>query len=471
MTVVVLPVARAATSLGSGQRSSPPMQPPAMVDADPAVQPSGGRRDPLALLAAQEATRLPWLLPERRRRMAESPFAFFRGAAAVMAADLGAELAVRPHSGQIVQLCGDAHLLNFGFYGSPERNLLFDINDFDETHPGPFEWDLQRLAASLVLAARSLDFSDKQQLKVVRQAVRAYGKAVVSFAAMDVIPMWVWRPDLDRLIAETPSRCLRHHLKQVVARALKRNSRQAAGKLCERDDAGCLRIRHDPPLIWRFEQLEERWHGGVPLQQWITFSQAGYHSTIRPELRHLLAQFALADVALKAVGVGSVGTRCAIGLHVGRQSGELLLLQSKQAEASVLAPYWPHAAGPAHQGERVVQGQRLMQTASDAFLGWTSNLDGEHFYRRHFRDWKGAVDITTLDAEALGEYGKLCAWTLAKAHARSGDRLALAEHLESNQALVDTLQEQALRHADLAGHDHGLLVAATTALRAGREID
>lgn len=417
---------------------------------------AAGRPDPLALLAAQEATRLPWLVPERRRRMAESPFAFFRGAATVMAADLGGQ----GHSGLIVQLCGDAHLLNFGFYGSPERNLLFDINDFDETHPGPFEWDLQRLAASLVLAARSQNLSQKQQLKAVRQAVRAYRKAISGFAVMDVIPMWVWRPDLDRLIAACRSGCLRRHLKDVVAHALRRNSRQAAGKLCESDGAGGLRIRHDPPLVWRFEELEERWHGGVPLQQWIEFSQAGYHSTIRPDLRHLLAQFELVDLALKAVGVGSVGSRCAIGLFVGRQSGELLLLQSKQAEASVLAPYWPHPDGYAHQGERVVQGQRLMQTASDAFLGWTSNLDGEHFYRRHFRDWKGAVDVSLLDAEALGDYGKLCAWTLAKAHARSGDRCALAAHLEADQAFVDTLQQQALHHADLAEHDHGLLLAA-----------
>lgn len=431
-----------------------------MVDADPAVQPSGGTRDPLALLAAQEATRLPWLVDERRRRMAESPFAFYRGAAAVMAADLGTDLAARPHAGPVVQLCGDAHLLNFGFYGSPERNLLFDINDFDETHPGPFAWDLQRLAASLVLAARSLGFSDKQQLKAVRQAARAYRKAMARFAAMDVIPMWVWRLDLDRLIAESPSRCLRDHLKDVVARALRRNSRQAAGKLCESDGAGGLRIRHDPPLMWRFAQLDEHWHGGVPLQQWIDFLEAGYDATIRPDLRHLLAQFELVDHALKAVGVGSVGTRCAIGLYVGRRSGELLLLQSKQAEASVLAPYWRDFDGPVHQGERVVQGQRLMQTASDAFLGWTNNLDGQHFYWRHFRDWKGAVDVSCMDSEALGEYGKLCAWTLAKAHARTGDRLALAAHLEADQTLVDTFQEQALRHADLAEHDHGLLLAA-----------
>ncbi|MBM5801930.1 MAG: DUF2252 domain-containing protein, partial [Cyanobacteria bacterium K_DeepCast_35m_m2_023] len=404
--------------------------------------------------------RLPWLLDERRRRMADSPFAFFRGAAAVMAADLAAT----PHSGQIVQLCGDAHLLNFGFYGSPERNLLFDINDFDETHPGPFEWDLQRLAASLVLAARSLGLAQKQQLKAVRQAVRAYRKAISGFAAMDVIPMWVWRPDLPRLIADNPSRCLRHHLNDVVARALKRNSRQAAGKLCESDGAGGLRIRHDPPLVWRFAELDEQWHGGVPLQEWIDFVQGGYHSTIRQEMRHLLSQFDLVDTAIKAVGVGSVGTRCAIGLFVGRQSGELLLQQSKQAEASVLAPYLPNPDGPEHQGERVVQGQRLMQTASDPFLGWTTNLDGQHFYRRHFRDWKGAVDVSCLDAEALGEYGKLCARTLAKAHARSGDRLALAAHLEGDTGLVDTLQEQALRHADLAEHDHRLLVGAAAAV-------
>jgi len=413
------------------------------------------RVDPLELLARQEEQRLPWLVPERQRRMADNPFAFFRGAAAVMAADLSRA----PHSGQMVQLCGDAHLLNFGFYGSPERSLLFDINDFDETHPGPFEWDLQRLTASLILAARSLNLSEKQQLKLVRRCTRAYIKAIGYFAALPFLTMWIWHPDLKRLIAESPSRCLRQHLKSVVTRALQRNSRQAAGKLCEPDGEGGLRIRHDPPLVWRFAELDEQWHGGVPLESWIKHGQDAYFATLRPHMRHLLSQFRLVDLALKAVGVGSVGTRCTIGLFVGEDPDELLLLQSKQAERSVLAPYVSCGA-PEHQGERVVQGQRLMQTASDTFLGWATNMDGQHFYRRHFRDWKSSVDVTCLDAEALGEYGKLCAWSLAKAHARSGNRRNLVQYLDNGPSFVDQLQAQALQHADLAEQDHARLLTA-----------
>ncbi len=412
------------------------------------------RPDPLQLLSQQECTRLPWLVPVRRARMAESPFAFFRGAAAVMASDLSRQ---GPASGQMVQLCGDAHLLNFGFYASPERSLLFDINDFDETHPGPFEWDVQRLAASLVLAARSLNLSGPEQLKVCRRGIRAYGKAIERFAALSFSAMWVWRPDLDDLIASSPSRTLREHLKVVVSRARKRDSRQAAGKLCEPDGAGGLRFRHDPPLVWRFAELEERWHGGVSLEEWIQFSQQAYFATLRPEMRHYLRQYRLVDLALKAVGVGSVGTRCAIGLFVGDSPDEVLVLQSKQAEQSVLAPYSPAPEVPEHQGERVVHGQRLMQTASDPFLGWATNLEGQHFYRRHFRDWKGAVDVACLDAEALGAYGKLCAITLAKAHARSGNRRALAAYLQTQPGFVEAQQELALVHANRAEQDHAHL--------------
>ena len=417
------------------------------------------RPDPLELLSQQEATRLPWLVPVRRSRMAENPFAFFRGAAAVMAADLSRQ----NHSGQMVQLCGDAHLLNFGFYASPERSLLFDINDFDETHPGPFEWDVQRLAASLVLAARSLGLSGNQQLKVCRRGVRAYAKAIARFAELPFATMWVWRPDLDELIVNSPSRTLRHHLKSVVSHARLRDSRQAAGKLCESDGSGGLRFRHDPPLVWRFAELEERWHGGVSLEHWIRFGQHAYFASLRPEIRHFLNHFRLVDLALKAVGVGSVGSRCTIGLFVGEDPDELLVLQSKQAEPSVLAPYIEAPDVPEHQGERVVQGQRLMQTASDIFLGWAINMDGQHFYRRHFRDWKGAVDVTCLDMEALAEYAKLCAITLAKAHARSGNRRGLAAYLERQTGFIDTMQEQALLHADQAEQDHSRLVASMAA--------
>jgi hypothetical protein len=420
----------------------------------PAAPPLPAERpDPLALLIQQEEQRLPWLLPVRHSRMAESPFAFFRGAAAVMASDL----ARRPHSGLMVQLCGDAHLLNFGFYGSPERQLLFDINDFDETHPGPFEWDVQRLAASLVLAARSLGLSEKQQGKICRRGVRTYAEAMAQFAAMPMLPMWVARLPLERLIDQRASANLRCHLEGVIASALRRDSRQAVRKLCESDGSGGLRFRHQPPLIWRFEHLPEQWMQGLQWQEWVAAVKASYISSLAPALQHLLSQFRLVDSAFKAVGVGSVGTRCGISLFVGEHPDDILVLQVKQANASVLAPYLDRPA-PEHQGQRVVQGQRLLQTASDSFLGWCTNPAGEHLYGRSFRDWKGSVDVTQLDADGLKDYGKLCAWTLAKAHARSGDRRAIAAHIGDPRAYGRQLLEPAIEHADLAVHDHALLL-------------
>jgi hypothetical protein len=412
----------------------------------------------LPLLQQQEAQRLPWLVPVRHSRMAQSPLAFFRGAAAVMAADL----ARQPHSRLMVQLCGDAHLLNFGFYASPERSLLFDINDFDETYPGPFEWDVQRLAASLVLAARSLGLSGAQQEKICRRSLRAYAKAMAEFAAMPLLQMWVTRLDLERLLAESHDGCLQNHLRDVTAAACRRNSRQGIRKLCESDGAGGLRFRHDPPLIWRLSHLDQQWLGQMGWQSWAEHAYHSYLQSIRPEMRHLLSGFRLVDAAYKAVGVGSVGTRCGIGLLVSDDPDEVLLLQSKQAEPSVLAPYLSGVV-PAHQGQRVVQGQRLMQTASDAFLGWTTNPSGEHFYYRQLRDWKASVDVSCLDANALKDYGKLCAWTLAKAHARSGNRRALATHLGKGKVFAATVLEQAITHADQAEQDHRQWLSAIAA--------
>ena len=412
------------------------------------------RPDPLDLLEQQEAQRLPWLLPVRHSRMAESPFAFFRGAAVVMAADLGR----RPHSGLIVQLCGDAHLLNFGFYASPERQLLFDINDFDETHPGPFEWDVQRLAASLLLAARSLGLSEAQQSKICRRGVRAYGEAMAEFAAMATLPMWVVRLPLERLINQRASANLRCHLERVTANALRRDSRQAVRKLCESDGQGGLRFCHQPPLIWRFEALPAEWLAGLDHEAWNVAVYELYVASLSPAMRQLLARFRLADVALKAVGVGSVGTRCAVSLLLGDHPDDVLVIQGKQAEPSVLAPHLPELQAPAHQGERVVQGQRLMQTASDPFLGWATNPLGQSLYFRHFRDWKASVDVAQLDADGLKDYAKLCGWSLAKAHARSGDRHAIAAHIGDPKAYGRQLLELATEHADWAVHDHALLL-------------
>jgi uncharacterized protein (DUF2252 family) len=416
---------------------------------------SGPRLDPLELLRHQEANRLPWLLPERRRRMAESPFAFFRGAAIVMAADLGRQ----PHSGLMVQLCGDAHLLNFGFYGSPERQLLFGITDFDETHPGPFEWDVQRLAASFVLAARSLGLSEKQQSRICRRTVRAYGEAMADFAAMAQMPMWVARLPLERLIDERASANFHHHLSQVTAAALQRDSRQAVRKLCEADSSGALRFRHQPPLIWRFDELDPAWLAGMDWQDWSQTMLHSYMRSISSAMQHLLAQYQFTDSALKAVGVGSIGTRCGITLFVGPHPEDILVLQGKQAEPSVLAPH-VNLPAPEQQGQRVVEGQRLLQTASDAFLGWTTNPAGDHIYIRHFRDWKASVDVAQLDADGLKDYGRLCGWTLAKAHARGGDRRAMAVHIDDPKHFAQGVLEQAVHHADLAEADHASFVGA-----------
>ena len=421
------------------------MQPPVLVD----------RPNPIDLMLAQEESRLDWLLPVRHSRMAVSAFTFFRGTAVVMAADL----ARQPHSGVMVQLCGDAHLLNFGFYASPERQLLFDLNDFDETHPGPFEWDVQRLAGSMVLAARDLNLSVKQQEKVCRRTVRAYAKAMAQFAAMPVMEMWVMQLDLVDLIEEAESKILKRHVQSLAARARQRNSRQAVSKLCEKDLSGELRFRHDPPLIFRFSEFQGKWlDDGLSWQQWHEQAFQLYLDNIRPELRTLLSNFQHIDSAFKAVGIGSMGMRCAVGLWMDQRGQEMLVFQGKQAQASVLAPY-VNLPVPDHQGQRVVQGQRLMQTASDPFLGWTSTPAGNHYYWRQFRDWKLSVDVSLLDAEGLSEYGELCAWTLAKAHARSGDRGAICEAIGSSKAFTGTVLEQAVGHADQAQLDHQSLLS------------
>ena len=421
------------------------MQPPVLVD----------RPDPIELVLAQEKSRLDWLLPVRHSRMAESAFTFYRGSAVVMAADL----ARQPHSGVMVQLCGDAHLLNFGFYASPERHLLFDLNDFDETHPGPFEWDVQRLAASMVLAARDLNLSVKQQEKVCCRTVRAYAKAMADFAAMPAMEMWVLQLDLERLIEETESKTLQRHVQSLAAKAKQRNSRQAVSKLCDKGSSGDLRFRHDPPLIFRFSEFQGKWlDHNMSQDEWQEEMHKQYLTSIRPDLQVLMSHFHLVDVALKAVGVGSVGTRCAIGLWVNQRGEEVFVWQSKEAQPSVLAPY-VNVPVPDHQGQRVVQGQHLMQTASDPFLGWTSSPAGDHFYCRQFRDWKLSVDVSLLDAEGLTDYGRLCGWTLAKAHARSGDREAICAEIGSPKAFAASVLEQAMGHADQAQLDHQLLLS------------
>lgn len=411
------------------------------------------RPDSLALLLEQERGRVQGLLGVRHTRMAVSPFTYFRGAAVVMASDLARE----GHSGLTVQLCGDAHLLNFGFYASPERQLLFDINDFDETYPGPYEWDVIRLMTSLLLAARSNGLSSKDQEAVCLRGARAYADAMAEFAKMPFLSMWSCHLSKGRLSDRGGSKNLREHLKGVVAAALKRDSRQAAKKLCEVVSEDQLRFKNNPPLVWRAEELPESWRDKLDWDEWGPHMFASYFKSVRPEVRHVVSRYRLVDCAIKVVGVGSVGTRCAISLFVGSHPDDLLILQGKEASQSVLGRFLDYPC-PDHQGQRVVQGQRLMQTASDFFLGWATNPDGDHAYIRHFRDWKGSVDVSVLNARGLSDYGELCAWTLAKAHARTGDRVAIAQHIGHRKMFAALMLDQSMKHAAFNDDDYTKLV-------------
>jgi uncharacterized protein (DUF2252 family) len=423
-------------------------------------QPAAERPDPIVVLEQQERSRLSWLLPERHRRMAQSAFAFYRGTPAVMAIDLGRAA----HSGLEVQLCGDAHLGNFGFYASPERSLLFDLNDFDETVRGPFEWDLKRLITSLVIAGRDLQLSSAQQCTVARQGARAYRRFMRQMAEQSRLEVWYLRTDVDSLIRQLPDHPFRDHVMQVADQARQRDSRQAVRKLCEVGPDGKLRFRHDPPLIWRHAQMPPEAGIPEPLAERQRHAFVEYLQSLRPHLRRLLSGFRLVDTASKAVGVGSVGSRCSIGLFLGEGPEDVLVLQSKQAEPSVLTAYATSPA-PEHQGQRVVEGQWLMQTVSDPFLGWTTNAHHEHLYWRHFRDWKGAIQLEHLDGEGLNLYGKLCAATLAKAHARSGDRAALAQFMAGRKNFDRAISEYAVAYADQSAKDYATFLAAVASGR------
>ena len=419
-------------------------------------EPPADRRDPVKVLQEQESDRLPWLVPVRHSRMASDVFAFYRGTPAVMAHDLGNA----PSSGLEVQLCGDCHLANFGFYASPEWSLVFDLNDFDETVRGPFEWDLKRLVASGVLAGRSLALNGETQARVARRIGRAYRKTMQTLASQSLQQVWAQRFDVEAYINELEHPPLRQHVLKVSAKARARTSSEAAGKLCELGPDGQLQLRHDPPLIWRHDLLDRRWTAEMDWHEMANLVFDGYLGCLRPDMRHLLQQYRLVDAAMKAVGVGSVGTRCSIGLFVGDQPDDVLIIQSKQAEASVLEPY-ATTPSPENHGQRVIEGQRLMQTVSDPCLGWT---DGQQANRKHYwrqlRNWKASVDLTCLDAKGLELYGESCAKVLAKAHARSGDRLAIAAWLAGGKTFDQALEAFALAYADQAEGDYRLFMQA-----------
>ena len=436
-------------------------------DSHAVFDPPPDRPDPIALLEEQGKSRVPELVPVRYGRMMVSPFTFFRGAALPMASDL----AGTPVSGLAVQACGDAHLSNFGIFGSAERRLMFDVNDFDETTPGPWEWDVKRLAASLEVAARSNGFSAKQRRKIVMWAVSRYREAMRLFAGMTNLEVWYASADMTELRAQFASQLKKGQRKAVdkgMAKARTRDSMQEVAKLTHLVN-GRPRIISDPPLLVPIDELmpSETERSAIEAQFGNLIGK--YRRTLETDRRYLLEQFEFADMARKVVGVGSVGTRCWIVLMLGRDESDPLFLQVKEAEESVLS----HFIGTtkfANQGQRVVAGQRLMQASSDIFLGWQrieAGLDGRQrdFYVRQLRDWKLSLDIEDMIPRGMRLYGALCGWTLARAHARSGDRIAIAAYLGGSDVFDQAIAQFADAYADQNERDHQALVDAVASGR------
>lgn len=430
-------------------------------------KPSSARPDPLSILEAQSAARVPELVPIRYARMMESPFRFYRGAAAIMAADL----ADSPTTGLTAQLCGDAHMLNFRLLASPERHLMFDINDFDETLPGPWEWDVKRLSVSLAIAGRENGFDDAERARIVSSTVRAYRKAMGRFAETSNLDVWYAKIDagiLESLVAgrRRATKRGRKNLSRAMAKARTRDSLEAFDKLTETVD-GRRRIAADPPLLTPADHLLPDVQRSALERQFRGLIER-YGRTLASDRRTLLQDYRLADVARKVVGVGSVGTRCWIFLLLGRDDQDPLFLQAKEADTSVLAAH-VGASRYRNQGERVVAGQRLMQATSDIFLGWerVEGIDGKQrdFYVRQLRDWKGIAMPERMRPKDMQVFGELCGFTLARAHARSGDRIAIAAYLGSGDSFDRALAAFAEAYADQNERDHQALVDA---VRAGR---
>ncbi|MFD4657178.1 DUF2252 domain-containing protein [Kitasatospora sp. NPDC058444] len=408
--------------------------------------PAPDRADPVDILEAQAATRVPELVPIRYGRMAASRFAFLRGAPAVMAADLAAS----PHTGLTVQLCGDAHLCNFGLFASPERALLFDLNDFDETLPGPFEWDVKRLAASVAVAARQNGEPDATARAVALSSARAYRLAMRRLAGLGELDVWYERVDTAELLPMVREPEYRKRVRAALAKARGRTSLHALAKLTEPGPDGEPRIVSDPPLLEPMDPQD------LPRLRQILLD---YRDTLAEERAELLDRFELVHAARKVVGVGSVGTRCHIGLFRGRATGEPLFLQVKEAERSVLEPHLAPSLHR-HQGRRVVVGQRRLQAVSDVFLGWATGPAGRDFYWRQLRDMKGSAVIEGMPTELLDRYAELCGRTLARGHARTGDRVAVAAYLGSGDAFDRAIADFALAYADRTDADHAALTAA-----------
>ena len=431
-------------------------------------KPSADRPDPVALLESQGAARVPDLVPVRYGRMMETPFTYYRGAALPMASDL----ARTPASGIIVQACGDAHLSNFGVFGSPERKLLFDVNDFDETLPAPWEWDVKRLAASLEVAARENGFSDKDRKKIVLGSARRYREVMRQLSGEGNLGVWYTQVNMDDFRARFDGLLKERQRKALdkgLVKARTRDSMQELGKLTRIED-GQPRIVSEPPIIVPLRDLLGELAGAIDIAKELKELIAQYRRTLQPDRRVLLEQYEFTDIARKVVGVGSVGTRCWIILMLGRDETDPLFLQVKEAEESVLARF-AGASKYNNQGERVVNGQRLMQAASDIFLGWQrfAGLDGKSrdFYVRQLRDWKFSIDIAAMIPRGMRLYGELCGLTLARAHARSGDEIAIASYLGASDAFENAIAEFAVAYADQNERD---FQAFTGAISSGRLI-
>jgi uncharacterized protein (DUF2252 family) len=464
MSKVVHPSVDERIACGKAARTKAP------VDTHRGWIPAPARPDPVTLLEEQNARREPDLVPVRHGRMMVSPFTFYRGAAKIMANDLKDT----PDAGLITQLCGDAHLSNFGLFASPERSLLFDLNDFDETLPGPFEYDVKRMAASFTVAARNNGFADADATEATIASVSAYREAMADFAGMRTLEIWyssVSEDDVLREIrdatragkgkrGETVDKSAEKNAEKIARKARTRDSLQALSKLAELVD-GKYRIVSQPPVVIPLRDLAARLDRSVDEMHNMIHEQfRAYRRTLQDDRRQLLERFEVVDAASKVVGVGSVGARAFIVLLQGRDSSDPLFLQVKEATESVLEDHLPKSRYT-QPGERVVQGQRMMQAASDIFLGWTKGVEANRYlYWRQLRDMKGSAVIETMGPPQLAFYGQLCGRTLARAHARSGDPIALAAYLGKKDRFDQAITDFALRYADQNDEDYHEFVAA-----------
>jgi uncharacterized protein (DUF2252 family) len=444
------------TAFGKALRSKAPRSSHATWVLNP------GRPDPISLLEEANKTRLKHLVPIRFGRMATSPFAFYRGSADIMAHDLSKT----PVSGINAQICGDAHLSNFGMYASPERRQVFDINDFDETISGPWEWDVKRLAASIVLAGRQNGYSAQDNKQTVLKCIRRYREQMQQFAEMNHLDVWYFHIDVETLITQASRKKVKQGLEKASEQASKRTRIEIFPKLAEAME-GQYRIKDEPPLVFHYSQRDTE-QDNLGTEQVRAFV-LDYLASLPLERRILINRYRPLDLAHKVVGVGSVGTFCAVVLALGGSEGDdPLFMQIKEASASVLEPYLGKSPFPNH-GERVVVGQHMMQAASDILLGW-STISGRDFYVRQLRDMKFSAEIETMDLKAFSLYVKLCAATLAHAHARTSDPAQISGYLGNGDTFDQAIASFAEAYADQAERDHAALVAAIKEGRVQAEV-